>query len=318
MNVELVSLDDLLSQSDFISLHVPRLKETVNLINTSTISMMRPGVRIINCSRGDVVNLDDLYKAAESGHVAGAALDVFPTEPPDASLPIFSHPNIIFTPHLGASTSEAQNKVAEMIARQISGYLINGVATNAINFPSISRDAMMRLKPHLDISEKMGAMMGQLVRKLHDVTITYSGDTATLDTNILTHAVLKGLLGSFSDQPVNYISAPALAKERGISVRETSVSEVKGDFTGAIGVRLENVEDGPDEIWGTIFGQTNPRIVRLGTIYMDAIPEGAMLVIQNHDKPGVIGNVGTTLGNHNVNIGRFHLGRRGDRAHYVL
>ncbi|MCF8069028.1 MAG: phosphoglycerate dehydrogenase [Desulfobacterales bacterium] len=318
LNVELVSLDDLLSQSDFITLHVPRLKETVNLINSNTISMMKPGVRIINCSRGEVVNLDDLFKALESGHIAGAALDVFPTEPPDVSLAIFKHPNIIFTPHLGASTSEAQNKVAEMIAGQIAAYLLNGVATNAINFPSISKDAMMRLKPHLDLSEKMGAMMGQLVRQLHNVSITYSGDVTNLDTGILTHAVLKGLLGSFTDQPVNYINAPALAKERGIGVRETSVSEVKGDFTGAIGVKLENVEDGPDEIWGSIFGQTNPRIVRLGTIYMDAIPEGAMLVIQNYDKPGVIGNVGTTLGNHNINIGRFHLGRREDRAFCIV
>ncbi|MDM8551395.1 phosphoglycerate dehydrogenase [Desulfobacterales bacterium HSG2] len=313
LGVELVSSDDLFARSDFITLHVPRLKETANMINASAIGKMKQGVRIINCSRGEIVNLDDLYQAVSDGHVAGAALDVFPKEPPDSSLPIFSHPNVIFTPHLGASTSEAQIKVAEMIANQISAYLVNDIIIHAVNFPSVSKEVMDQLRPHLDLAEKMGSLMGQLVRKIYDITITYSGILTEFETKPVTHAVLKGLLASFTDKPVNYVSAPALAAEKGIHVREISSSST-GDFSSLIKVKLEGHEEGPDEIWGTIFGKKYLRIVRLGKIYMDAIPEGSMIVIQNIDKPGVIGNVGSTLGRHNINISRFQLGRLGDRA----
>ncbi len=313
MEVELVSLDDLLSRSDFITLHVPRLKETVGMINKHTIQKMKKGVRIINCSRGDVVTIDDLHNALLSGHVAGAALDVFPTEPPDASMPILQHPNVIFTPHLGASTDEAQVKVAEMIAHQMLEYLTKQIITNAVNFPSISRENLDQLHPYLQLAEKMGSLMGQLERKIHDITLTYNGQIATLDTRLLTHAALKGLLSSFADVPVNYINAPSLAKERGINVRET-ISESNDDFAGVIKVKLEGQENGPGEVWGTIFGRKDPRIVRLGEIYMDAVPQGPMIIIENIDKPGVIGNVGTTLGRHKVNIGRFHLGRRDEKA----
>ena len=317
LEVELVSLDDLLAQSDFISLHVPRLKETRNMINTLTLNKMKPGVRLINCSRGEIVDLDDLYQSLETGHVAGAALDVFPQEPPGSDLAILHHPRVIFTPHLGASTDEAQEKVAEMIGRQIAGYLMNGVITNAVNFPSVSREVMDRLRPHLDLSEKMGSLMGQLVRKIHDITITYTGDMAHLETKPLTHAILKGLLASYTDIPVNYVSAPALAEEKGLNVKET-ISKDKDDFAGIIKIKLEGGEEGFDEIWGTIFSKHYPRIVRLGKIYMDAIPEGSMIIIKNIDKPGVIGNVGTTLGRHNINIGRFQLGRLGDRAKCIV
>lgn len=313
LGVELVSSDDLFARSDFITLHVPRLKETVNMINASAIGKMKQGVRIINCSRGEIVNIDDLYQGISDGHVAGAALDVFPQEPPDHSLPIFSHPNVIFTPHLGASTSEAQIKVAEMIANQISAYLVSDIIVHAVNFPSVSKEVMEQLRPHIDLAEKMGSLMGQLVRKVYDITITYSGILTEYETKPVTHAVLKGLLTSFTDKPVNYVSAPALAAEKGIHVREVSSSSA-GDFSGLIKVKLEGHEEGPDVIWGTIFGKKYPRLVRLGKIYMDVIPEGSMIVIQNIDKPGVIGNVGSTLGRHNINIARFQLGRLGDRA----
>ena len=313
LEVELVPLDELLSSSDFISLHVPRLKDTVNMINASSIAKMKPGVRIINCSRGETVNLDDLYDALLSGHVAGAALDVFPKEPPDSSIPILQHPNIIFTPHLGASTGEAQINVADMIAKQIAAYLIDGILINTVNFPSVSGEVMQQLRPHLDLAEKMGSIMGQLVRKIHDITVTYSGDVAELDTRPLTHAVLKGLLGTFTDNPVNYVSAPAIAREKGINIKET-VSSTSDDYAGLIKLKLEEHEGGPGEIWGTIFGKKYPRIVRLGRIRMDAIPEGEIIVIRNYDRPGVIGNVGTTLGRHNINIGRFQLGRLDEQA----
>jgi len=313
LQVELVPFDDLLARADFITLHVPRLKETANMINASTLKKMKRGVRLINCSRGEMVELDDLYQAILSGHVAGAALDVLPKEPPDPNLPILQHPHVIFTPHLGASTGEAQNKVADMIGSQIAAYLINGVITNAVNFPSLSREVMDRLLPHLNLAEKMGSLIGQLVRKINAITVSYTGDMANLETRPLTHAILKGLLGSFTDTPVNYVSAPALAEEKGLIIQEM-ISQDKDDFAGVIKIKLEGEEKGFDEIWGTVFAKKYPRIVRLGNIYMDAIPEGSMLVIQNIDQPGVIGNVGTTLGRHGINIGRFQLGRRGERA----
>lgn len=313
LEVELLPLDDLFACSDLISLHVPRLKETVGMIDAAAIQKMKPGVRIINCSRGEVLNLDDLHAAILSGQVAGAALDVFPQEPPDPSLPMLQHPNVIFTPHLGASTGEAQFKVADMIARQMADYLIDGIITNAVNFPSLSMEVMDQLRLYLDLAEKMGSLMGQLVRTIHDITISYSGDVAVLDTRPLTHAVLKGLLGSFSDTPVNYVNAPALAREKGIHVNETR-SQAKDHFSSLIKVKLEDHPGEPYEIWGTIFEKEYPRIVRIGEVYLDAIPEGWMIVIENVDRPGVIGNVGTTLGQHNINIGRFQLGRREDRA----
>jgi len=313
LGVKPVSLDELLAQSDFITLHVPRLKETAGMIHAGSIQKMKPGVRIINCSRGEIVNLDDLNDAIETGHVSGAALDVFPMEPPDPSLPILKNPRVIFTPHLGASTGEAQDNVAIMIADQMADYLIHDMVTNAVNFPSVSKEVLAHIGPHLSLSEKMGSLMGQLIRKIHDITITYSGEISRLDTRLLTHAALKGVLSSFTDEPINPISAIELAKEKGISVKET-VSQAADDFAGLIKIKLEGCENGPDEIWGTIFGKKYPRIVRLGKIYMDAIPEGYMVVVRNHDKPGVIGNIGTLLGKHGINIGRFQLGRREGQA----
>ncbi len=313
LEVELVEIDALLARSDFITLHVPRMNETVNMIDAETIARMKPGIRIINCSRGEVVDLAALTEALESGQVAGAALDVFPGEPPDPALPILQHPNAIFTPHLGAATGEAQDNVARMIAEQMAAYLLEGLITNAVNFPSVSPEVMETIRPHLGLAEKMGSLMGQLLTQTHDITITYSGSVADLDTRPLTHAVLKGFLEAFSDTAVNYVNAPALAADRGIHVRET-ISGAKADFTGLIQVKLEDREESPDEVWGTIYEGKYPRLVRIGNIYMDAIPEGYMIVIQNIDKPGVIGNVGTTLGRHDINIGRFQLGRRGDRA----
>ena len=313
LHVEMVSREVLYREADFISLHVPRLKETVNMINAETLAQMKPGVRLVNCSRGEVVDLDALYEALESGQVAGAALDVFPTEPPDPTMPLLQHPRVIFTPHLGASTGEAQVKVAEMIANQMASYLLNDVIVNAVNFPSVSREVMDRIRPYLNLAEKMGALMGQLMTRVFDITLIYSGDVADLETRPLTHAALKGFLGSFTDKPVNYVNARAIAKAKGIKVKEV-LSKDRTDYAGTLRIRLEGYEDGPDEIWGTIFGEKYPRIVRFGKIYMDAIPEGHMIILQNIDQPGVIGNVGTMLGKHDINIGRFQLGRLGDRA----
>ena len=200
-----------------------------------------------------------------------------------------------------------------MIANQMVAYLLKGIITNAVNFPSLSLEVMDQMRPHLELAEKMGSLMGQLAKKIHDITISYSGDVADLDTRPLTHAVLKGLLSAFTDQPVNYVNAPALAAEKGIHVNITQ-SQSRDDFAGLIRVKLEDHEEEPDEIWGTIFDKKYLRLVKIGKIYLDAIPEGSMIFIQNFDRPGVIGNVGTTLGHHSINIGRFQLGRRDDRA----
>ena len=315
MGVELVLLDDLLSRADFITLHVPRLEETKNLIRKETIEKMKPGVRIINCARGEVVNMDDLYEALMGGHVAGAGLDVYPKEPPDFALPIFQHPNVIFTPHLGASTGEAQEKVATMIARQMVSYLIDGVITNAVNFPSISMEVMEQLRPHISLAERMGAFLGQMVREPHDVHITYGGYITELDTRVLTRAALKGLLGSFTDMPVNYVNAPALAKDKGIGVEET-ISQQTEDYM--IRIRMPSYPDELNEIWGTIFAKKYQRLIRLGHIDMDAIPEGTLIVVQSADQPGVVGHIGMTLAKHGTNIARFQAGRREGRSVCVI
>jgi len=313
LGVELVLLKDLFLRADFITLHVPRLEETKRLIRQENIAKMKEGVRIINCSRGEVVDLDDLHEALQSGHVGGAALDVYPQEPPDPKWAIFEHPNAIFTPHLGASTGEAQEKVAEMIANQMVKYLVDNVIINAVNFPSVPIETLGPMRPYLSLAERMGALMGQLVRQPHDVTITYSGRATEFDTRVLTYAALKGLLGSYTDRPVNYVNAPTLAKEKGIKVEET-ISQGLEDYTNLICMRFPDLNEDLNEVCGTIFANKYQRIVRLGQIRMDASPEGSMVVIQNEDRPGVIGNVGTTLAGHNINIARFHLGRREGRA----
>jgi len=313
LGIEVSSLEDVIARSDFLTLHVPRLKETENMVNRDFISKLKPGARIINCSRGNVIDLDALYEGLESGQVGGAALDVFPKEPPGADLPILSHPKVVLTPHLGASTGEAQSKVAEMIARQMADYLMEGVINNAVNFPSVSGDVLEDLEPYMDLAERMGSMLGQLIRRLHNITITYSGELANMETKPLTHAVLKGMLGSYTDTPVNHVNAPALAKEKGMKIQETISRDAK-DYTSLIRINLEGHGEELNDIWGTLFGKKYPRVVRLGRIYMDAIPEGPVLIIQNYDRPGVIGNIGKTLAAKGYNIGRFQLGRREGRA----
>jgi D-3-phosphoglycerate dehydrogenase len=228
-------------------------------------------------------------------------------------MPLLQHPNIIFTPHLGASTGEAQVNVARMIAEQMAAYLLDGIIANAVNFPSVSMEEMQQLRPYFNLAEKMGSLIGQLVRAPNDITITYSGDVADLSIRPVTHALLKGLLDAFTDVPINYVNAQAIAKDKGIRVNE-SVSQADDAFSSLIKLKLEGTEETPNEIWGTIYEKKYPRLIRIGNMYMDAIPEGSMIVIQNIDEPGVIGHIGTTLGRHNINIARLQLGRRSDQA----
>jgi D-3-phosphoglycerate dehydrogenase len=312
IGVEIVDLDTLLERSDFITIHTPKSEETKSLIRRETIARMKDGVRLINCARGGIINEADLLEGLKSGKLAGAALDVFEKEPPDAS-ELFDMPNVILTPHLGASTGEAQVNVSVAIARQMIDFLLNGIITNAVNFPSLSKDALQQIQPYLNLAEKMGALTGQLLKQVQNITIEYSGEVAELDTRPVTLAALKGLLGSFLDVPVNYVSAQALAQERGIEVHETT-SFHSHDFASLITIKVKDGEPEVQEISGTLFGRNDPRIVYVDGIYLDAIPRGAVIVIHNKDFPGVIGNIGTTLGKNKINIGHFQLGRKGGEA----
>jgi len=307
LGVELVPLEELFAKSDFITVHVPKTEETKSMIRAETIAKMKDGVRIINCARGGIVNEKDLIEAVKSKKVAGAALDVFEKEPPEFG-ELFDLPEVIFTPHLGASTGEALVNVSVGIAQQMVDYLLNGIITNAVNFPSVSKELLAQLSPYLNLAERMGRLAGQLISSLHGLDIEYSGEVAELNTKPITHALLKGLLESFRDEPVNYVSAPAMAKAKGIAVRETQAHESE-EFTSLIRVMVKDQQPELNEISGTLFGKTEPRIVQIGRVSLDAIPSGYALVLRNYDKPGVIGNIGSLLARYQINIARFQLGR---------
>jgi len=312
MGVELVSLDELYARSDFITLHVPKTDETKGMIKAETMAKMKNGVRLINCSRGGIINEKDLIEAIKSKKVAGAALDVYEKEPPEFTGELWDMDEIIFTPHLGASTGEALVNVSVGVAQQMIDYLLNGIITNAVNFPSVSKDLLNQLAPYINLAERMGRLAGQLLSTLHGLDVEYSGEVAEFNTKPITHALLKGILESFTDEPVNYVSAPSLAKAKGIAVRETSSHE-SGDFRSLIRIQIKNQEPELAEISGTLFGKTDPRIVQLGKVRLDAIPSGYVIVLRNHDKPGVIGNLGSLLARHSINIASFQLGReKGD------
>lgn len=310
LEVQIVELDELFERSDFITLHVPSNPRTVGMINRESISKMKKGVRIINCSRGGIVDEDDLLEALNSGHVGGAALDVFSKEPP-GDAPIISHDKVICTPHLGASTGEAQEKVAVQIAEQIVDYLGNGTIQNAVNVPSVSGEVLKIIGPYLNLAERLGKFQGQMVASSPlELTVEYSGHVLDHDVAPITLTLLKGFLEPIVRGNVNYVNASHIAKDRGIKVVESRLSESES-FVSLISLKVRTSE-GESAISGTIFGKTEPRIVRLNDVDLDAIPTGVMLVLKNHDKPGVIGSIGTTLGESGVNINRMALGL--DRA----
>jgi len=307
LGITLVSLDDLLKRSHFISVHTPMTKETRGMINASTFARMRDGVFVINCARGGIINEKALYDALKSGKVAGAALDVFEEEP-TKNIELLSLPNVICTPHLGASTEEAQKNVAIAIAEQIVDYLTKGEIRNAVNFPSITAELLNQMRPYLTLAEKLGKFEAQLVTGgIEEVRVEYSGEILNYNVAPLTISLIKGLLEPILNENINYINAPIVAKERGIRVIESKSSEVK-DFTSMISITIKTREE-TSFIAGTIFGRQDPRIVRIEKFSMEVIPEGYMLVLYNYDRPGVIGNIGTTLGNNNINIARFQLSR---------
>lgn len=307
LGIELADLSAIYRRSDFITVHTPKTKDTTNLINKDTIDQMKDGVRIINCARGGIVNEQDLYEALKSGKVAAAAFDVFEKEPPE-NHPLLTLDNFIATPHLGASTKEAQENVAVAIAEQIVDYLIAGTVRNAVNVPSVPSDQLPVLSPYIDLAERMGSFTSQLLEGgLTHVTVEYSGDVAALKQEPITLAALKGLLKPILEETVNYVNAPLIAKDRGIEVKVSQTS-AGSEYTSLVVLRTKA---GGREmtVAGTLNSRKEPRIVRVDNFPMETVPEGDMLVLMNNDKPGVIGGIGTILGENGINIARMQFGR---------
>jgi len=307
IGISLVSLDDLLKHSDFISVHTPMTKETRGIVNAKAFAKMKKGVYIINCARGGIVSEKDLYDALVSGKVAGAALDVFEEEP-TKNKELVGLENVICTPHLGASTDEAQINVAIAVAEQIADCLTKGEIRNAVNFPSVSAELLHVIQPYLDLAEILGKFQAQVVTGgINELIVEYSGTILDYNVAPLTISLLKGLLTPVLKDSINYINAPVVAKERGIKVVESKSSAV-GDYTSLITVTLKT-STGTHCAAGALFGRQDPRIVQIDKFAVEVIPEGYMLVLSNYDRPGVIGNIGSTLGENDVNIARLHLSR---------
>ena len=306
LGVEKVELDVLFARSDFITLHTPLTVSTQNIIDADSIAKMRKGVRIVNCARGGLVDEEAVMSGLESGQVAGAAFDVFTTEPARESV-LFGHPAVVCTPHLGAATTEAQEKVALQVAQQMSDFLLTGAVTNAINMASVTAEDAPRLQPYMELAKNLGNFAGQLTETgIQSVSIEFEGHVATLNTRPLVSAALMGLLAPMLNS-VNMVSAPAVARERNISVTE-SKNEQPGDYETLIRVTVET-ENQSRSITGTLFGGGKARIVNIKDIEIEAEFAPHMLYITNKDQPGVIGDLGRTLSDAGVNIASFHLGR---------
>lgn len=307
MGIELTDLEGIYRRSDFVTVHTPKTKETANLINKETIARMKNGVRILNCARGGIVNEHDLYDALKSGKVASAAFDVFEKEPPE-NHPLLSLDNFIATPHLGASTKEAQENVAVAVAEQIVDYLIAGTVRNAVNVPSVPADQLPALSPYINLAERMGLFVGQLSEGgLTKVTVEYSGEVTGLKQEPITLAALKGLLTPTLQENVNYVNAPLIAKDRGIEVNVSRSSGVT-EYTSLVTIRVHTGNRDMSAA-GTLNSKKEPRIIQVDDFPMETVPEGDMLVLMNNDKPGVIGGIGTLLGQNGINIARMQFGR---------
>jgi D-3-phosphoglycerate dehydrogenase len=310
LGVEYVSLDELLAASDFITLHTPLSDETRGILNRETLAKCRAGVRIINCARGGLIDEEALCEFLEKGRVAGAALDVFEKEPPAGS-PLLQMDNVIFTPHLGASSRQAQENVSLAIASQILDYLQRGLIRNAVNFPSISLKDYEKLKPYLLLAERLGSLQGQLCRPVLELRVTYGGaDLRDVPLDPLTQSVIKGLLDPILAEKVNLINAPVLLKQRQIELTASTTSQSRG-YTGEITVTAVGARKMQFTATGAVFFGREVRLVRLNDYMLEAGLEGVNLIIQNLDKPGTIGHIGSTLGEFDVNIADMHLARSG-------
>lgn len=320
LQVELMeNLDDIIPQADFITLHMPATPETHHLLNAERLSKTKRGVRIINCARGGLIDESALGEALKSGQVAAAALDVYETEPPPADFPLRELPNLVMTPHLGASTAEAQESVGIEIAHAIRAALLQGEIRNAVNMPSIDAKTLAIIGPYLAFGERLGYFLSKISpKRCERLNINYSGKANDLDTTPVSRAVLKGFLREVGGSELNWVNAPALAETLGLKVTESRES-APGEFTDLIELSAGCDDGEPISIAGTFFGKT-PRIVKINGRHVEAKPEGVLLLLENRDRPGIVGLIGTMMGNHQVNIASMALSRNapGGQALTVL
>jgi len=308
LQVELVDeLDDLLASADFISLHTPLTEETHHMVDATRLEKTKRGVRVINCARGGLIDEDALADALHSGQVGGAALDVFEIEPLPSDSPLRTAPNLVLTPHLGASTAEAQESVGIEIAQSIRAALLEGTIRNALNMPNLDAKTLSIIGPHLRFGEKLGRFLSQVApRRVEQLNINYSGKVNEVDTTAITRSILKGFLQNAGGTEVNEVNAPAFAESLGLKITETRLSAL-GDYTDML--ELSAVADGKTvSVGGAFFGAT-PRIVSVNSRPVEARPHGVVLVLENTDRPGIVGRIGTLLGNHGVNIATMSLSR---------
>jgi len=319
LGVEVVELKDLLEKADFITVHTPLTEETKHMISSKEFAIMKKGVRVVNCARGGIINEEALIAAIKEGKVAGAAFDVFEKEPLSPDSEFLKLDNVITTPHLGASTEEAQVNVAIEVAEIVRDALLGKGIRNAANYPCLDADVCKILDPYVNLSERIGLFIGQITEgRYQEININYSGEIVQYDLSPLTMALVKGLLSPILKESVNFINAVSLAKERGIEVREAKLSK-EGEFVNLIQLSIKTDKE-TRKISGTLSANKQPRIVKIDDSYVEVSPEGYMLVMQNWDVPGIIGNIGTLLGKHNINIAAMTFGRKaqGGKAISVL
>jgi len=312
LGVQLVSMDDLFARADYVSLHMPSTAQTKQLVNAERLARAKKGIRIINTARGDLIDEKALADAIEAGHVAGAALDVFTKEPTvDHRLQML--PQVIATPHIAASTREGQELVGVETAAALRDFLKDGIIRNAVNFPSVSAEEFKRLQPFIELGERLGTFVTQMNdHRAMSVGVRYYGELAGSRTDMIVNAVLTGIFKPILSSGVTLVNARSVAAERGLEVVESRSTRPR-DYTSLISVKLHAAE-GDRWVEGAVFERSAPRLVRVDGVAVEAPLEGTMIVICNTDQPGVIGDVGTILGRHGVNIGNFALGRDGDRA----
>ncbi len=311
--IALVDLETIYKTADYITVHIPKTDETTNMIGDAQIALMKKTARLINCARGGIIDEQALTKALQEKRIAGAALDVYDVEPPDFNAPLFKLDNCVTTPHLGASTSEAQVNVAIEIAHAVKDALLGRGIRNAANFPSLSAESYKAIEPYLDLAERMGKFAGQLVLgRIKEVRVTYSGAIAKEKTTAVTMALAKGLLTPMLGEGVNTINAMNMMKDRGVPIHET-VSTQEGEYVNAITLDISTDKD-PFSLLGTLSSNKQPRIVKINNVYIEAIPAGHILFINNNDKPGIVGAIGTILAGANINIAGITLGRENNQG----
>ena len=315
LQVELVELDEIYARADFITIHMPMSDETRGMINAAAFAKMKKGVRVLNCARGGIIHEQDLYDAIKSGHVAGAALDVYETEPLPKEFPLRDLPQVIMTPHLGASTEEAQENVGIEVAEAITDYLVHGAVRNAVNLPNLDAKTYALVKPYLNLGEKLGRLLAQLAPKRNErLVITYGGRATEMPGDPISRSVLKGFLELAGGKEVNQVNVRALASSLGLLVKEVKSNE-ETDFNEWLHVAVYS-EGQEVSAGGTFFGkQSHPRIVRINSLPVEVVPSGVLFLMTNKDRPGIVGYIGTLMGKYKINIANMSLSRDNKGGH---